>query len=102
MADEPDWTEQRKKWEAMLASGQPLQHVLVDLPMKVLREGAEGPAAGGLAIDTATFGLAGFDRLGIIRVHLTQVAVDSLKRALFELEKNPDMQVLEIRKPAAN
>jgi hypothetical protein len=34
----------------------------IDLPMIVVKE-----EAGGLSINTATFGLAGFDRLGILR-----------------------------------
>jgi hypothetical protein len=100
--DPVDWAEKRKEWESRLASGQPLQHVLVDLPMKVIREGAEGPAAGGLAIDTATFGLMGFDRLGVVRLHLTPAAVSTLKVAFAELEKNPDMPSVEIRKSSAN
>jgi hypothetical protein len=87
----------RKPYEDLLASGQPIHGVKIDLPMKVIRE--EG---GSLSIDSPTFQLAGFDRLGIVRVHMTALAVDSLKHAFAELEKNPDMRVLEIRQPAAN
>jgi hypothetical protein len=102
-SQEPDgWAEQKKWWEEALASGAPLQHVLVDLPIKVIREGAEGPAAGGLAIDSPTFSVMGFDRLGVVRVHVTLAAVDSLKRALAELERNPDASSVEIRTPVAN
>ncbi len=98
MSDEnDDWKEQRKVYEDILASGQPMHGVLVDLPMKVIKE-----EAGGLLIDTATMALAGFDRLGIVRVQMTEQAVRSLKRAFAEFEKNPDMRILEIRKPAAN
>ena len=56
------WEEKRKEWEARLASGAPVMQVLLDVPFKVFR--GEG---GVLSIDTATFGLAGFDRLGTLR-----------------------------------
>ncbi len=80
MSDNDDWAEKKKEWEERLASGHPMHGVTVDLPMTIFRDGE-----GGLSIDTATFGLAGFDRLGVVRVHLTSSAVDSLKRALVEL-----------------
>jgi hypothetical protein len=95
--DPDDWSEKKKGYEERLASGDPMFGVLIDLPMKVIRDGQ-----GGLFLDSPTFGLMGFDRLGVARAHLTASAVDSLKRALVELEKNPDAQVVEIKKPAAN
>jgi hypothetical protein len=96
MSDD-NFAELKEQWEMMLASGQPLHQVKVDLPMTVIRE-----EAGGLAIDTPTFSLAGFDRLGVLRVHLTPLAVDSLKLAFRELEKNPDTPSVKIQMPTSN
>jgi hypothetical protein len=58
-----DWEEKKKQWEERLASGAPLMQVLLDVPFNVFRG-----EAGVLSIDTATFGLAGFDRLGTLRI----------------------------------
>jgi hypothetical protein len=81
----------------ILASGIPLHIAKIDLPMKIIRE--EG---GALSIDSPTVELLGFDHLGVVRVHITALAVGSLKGAFAELEKNPDMRVLEIPRPTAN
>jgi hypothetical protein len=96
MSDD-NFSEIKEQWEIMLSSGQPLHQVKVDLPMTVIRE-----EAGGLAIDTATFSVAGFDRLGVLRVHLTPLAVDRLKWAFRELEKNPDTPSVKIQMPTSN
>lgn len=83
-----DWAEKKKEWEDRLASGQPLMQVVIDLPMKVFRSDE-----GSLMIDTATFGLAGFDRLGNLRVQITAAAEKSLKVVFENLEKIPDGQI---------
>ncbi len=56
MSDDDDW---QKHYEERLASEIPMMQVLLDTPFKAFR--VEGAV---LAIDTATFGLQGFDRLG--------------------------------------
>jgi hypothetical protein len=83
--EETNWEERKKEWDAKLASGQPLMGVSIDNPMKVFK-GEEGE----LVIDTVTFGLAGFDRLGTLRVRITPAAVESLKWVFSNLEKIPD------------
>ena len=95
--DNDNWAEKKKEWEERLASGKPVHAVLIDLPMNVFKE-----EAGGLSIDTATFELAGFDRLGILRVQITPAAVDKLKWVFDNLEKIPDGLVAEKKKPSAN
>lgn len=83
--DNIDWEQKKKEWEDRLASGQPMMEVKIDLPMKIFRDGA-----GALSIDTATFGLLGFDRLGNLRVHITPEAEKNLKWVFENLEKIPD------------
>ena len=97
MSDESDWEEKRKEWEQRLASGSPLVTFKVDLPMKVFKG-----KAGELSIDTATFGLAGFDRLGYLRLEITPAAADRLKWVFANLEKIPDGFVAENKKPSSN
>jgi hypothetical protein len=92
-----EYEEFKKKWDSRLASATPMFGIDVDLPMKVFRD-----QAGGLSIDCPSIALAGFDRIGIVRVHLTDQAVSSLKQAFSDLEKNPDVPCVEIRRPSAN
>jgi hypothetical protein len=68
-----DWEETRKRWNDRLASGEPMHSVLLDLPLKATRDETDA-----LMLDSPTFGLAGFDRLGIQRVLLTADAAKAL------------------------
>jgi hypothetical protein len=95
--DDNDWAEKKKEWEAKLESGQPLMAVMIDHPMKVFK-GEEGS----LVIDTATFGLAGFDRLGTLRVTITPAATDNLKWVFANLETIPEGLVSGNKKPSTN
>jgi hypothetical protein len=101
MTDDADEQAKRaetiKRWEQRLSSGEPIWTLPVDIPMKVIRE-----PEGGLSIDAPSFGLLGFDRLGIVRVSLSPAALNSLKRALAEFEKNPGTQIVEVKMPPAN
>gem|GEM_PF-3985691 len=96
MADEPDdaW---RKPYEDMLKSGKPLQIVRVDLPMNM----ALLPT-GELQLDTATYELAGFDRLGILRVMIAPEAIEPLRKALNALENTEDGPPSGSSSPAAH
>jgi hypothetical protein len=96
--DESDnWEQKRKEWDERLASGAPMFQVLIDVPFKVFRG-----EAGVLSIDTATFGLAGFDRLGVVRIHVTPAAENSLKILFDNLEKIPDGLIGGKGSPTAN
>jgi hypothetical protein len=98
MSDNSDDTaEKMKQWEERLASGAPIMQVVIDTPFKAFR--AE---AGVLAIDTATFGVAGFDRLGTLRVLVTPSAEKALKTLFENLEKIPHGQIGGKRTQSAN
>lgn len=90
-----DWEESRKKWNDRLASGEPMHSVLLDLPLKVTRD-----ETGALMLDSPTFGLAGFDRLGIQRVLLTPDAAKALTTMLAQFGENSGF--LEATKTAKN
>src|SRR6266849_970821 len=96
-ADPSDWEEKRKEWEERLASGRPMMQVLLDVPFKVFRD-----EEGVLSIDTATFGLAGFDRLGSLRIGVAPAAEKSLKTLFDNREKIPEVLVGEKNSRAVN
>ena len=70
-------------WDKKLASGEPMVSYEFHLAMDVFVG-----TAGDITIDCPCFGLAGFDRLGVVRVRLTPEAASSLRRGLRDLEKS--------------
>jgi hypothetical protein len=76
MSDEKD---PLKNWRELIASGNPLQTVTVELPMKFYRM-----EDGGIVIDTPALALMGINQAAILRIVLPEAALGTLHRWLIE------------------
>jgi hypothetical protein len=94
--DRAEYEKMKADWETKLKSG-PVFRINVDLPMTVIKE-----KEGALSMDCVWGQIGSFQPTAIARVHLTEVAIKSLLRAIDIFERNPDMPSVEIRKPTAN
>jgi hypothetical protein len=95
MSDTDDETQ--TWWQAQLSSGTPIHVYEFDLPITFIKE--EGEV---LSLDCPCVRIGRLDPAGVVRVRLTKASVDSLKHALAEFEKNPDMRTVTARRQGAN
>jgi hypothetical protein len=81
-----EYEEFKAKWDDRLSGEYPMMTHRFDVPVKV-----SALVGGDLAIDCPCFQLAGFDRLGIVRLQLSPVAARIILRGLQEIEKILDL-----------
>jgi hypothetical protein len=94
--DKAEYEKMKANWETKLKSG-PVFRINIDSPMTVIKE-----KEGALSMDCVWGQIGNSQPEAIARVHLTEVAIKSLLRAIDIFEKSPDTQSVEIREPTAN
>jgi hypothetical protein len=97
MSDDEGFAEMKERFESRLRAGRPILGFEFDLPIKFTR-GKDG----GISLDCPCLKIGLYEPAAVVRVHLTRQAIDGLMRALFDLERNSDMQVMEMKEPATN
>lgn len=80
---EDDWEAQKAGWDDRLSSEEPVVSYRFDLPVKLI-ELPEGE----VAIDCPCFQLVGFDRVGTVRVQLSQESAQILLQGLLKLKNS--------------